>query len=70
MCKVGAYNLTVWGVHANRGVGQRRAADSRVSAGRRPAKKLRVSQAEAENAIRQEWDEGKLQIRQGVLCRR
>jgi hypothetical protein len=34
------------------------------------AKKLGVSQAEAENAIRQEWDEGKLQIRQGVLCRR
>ena len=34
------------------------------------AKKLGVSQTEAESAIRQEWDEGKLQIRQGVLRRR
>jgi hypothetical protein len=34
------------------------------------AMKLGVSQAEAESAIRQQWDEGKLQIRQGILCRR
>jgi hypothetical protein len=34
------------------------------------AKRLGLSQAEAESAIRQEWDEGKLQIRQGALHRR
>ena len=34
------------------------------------AKKLGGSQTEAERAIRQQWDEGNLQIRQGALRRR
>jgi LmbE family N-acetylglucosaminyl deacetylase len=34
------------------------------------AKKLGVSQPEAESAIRQLWDEGKLKIREGALRRR
>jgi hypothetical protein len=34
------------------------------------AKRLGVSQTEAEGAIRQQWEEGRLQIRQGVLRQR